>query len=56
MELVQGKGKHKNTIATQLYERAEVPYEKRKEYEQQLYIMGERNSILKQIMMLPLCV
>lgn len=46
MELVQGKGKHKTPLQ-RLYERAEVLYEKRKEYEQQLYIMGERNSYSK---------
>lgn len=46
MELVQGKGKHKTPLQ-RLYERAEDLYEKRKEYEQQLYIMGERNSYSK---------
>ena len=46
MELVQGKGKHKTPLQ-RLYERAEALYEKRKEYKQQLYIMGERNSYSK---------
>ena len=30
-----------------MYERAEALYEEAKEYEQQLYIMGERNSYSK---------
>ena len=46
MVLVQGKGKHKTPLQ-RLYERAESLYEKRKEYEQQLHIMGERNSYSK---------
>ena len=46
MVLVQGKGKHKTPLQ-RLYERAESLYEKRKEYVQQLHIMGERNSYSK---------
>ena len=44
--LLQGKGKHKTPLQ-RLYERVESLYEKRKEYEQQLYIMGECNSYSK---------
>lgn len=46
MKLVQGKGKHKIPLQ-RLFERAEALYDKRKEYEYQLYIMGERNSYSK---------
>ena len=46
MEFVQGKGKHKTPLQ-RLFEWAEALYGKRKEYEQQLYIMGERNSYSK---------
>ncbi|MBS7042582.1 hypothetical protein [Veillonella sp.] len=46
MVLLQGKGKHKTPLQ-RLYERVESLYEKRKEYEQQLYIMGECNSYSK---------
>ena len=45
-ELVYGKGSRKTPIQ-RLYERAEEIYEKRKEYEMHLSIMGERNSYSK---------
>ena len=43
MKLVQGKGKHKTPLQ-RLFERAEALYDKRKEYEYQLYIMGENGK------------
>ena len=46
IEFVHGKGNHK-TALQRLYERAEALVDKRKEYEAQLAIMGERNSYSK---------
>ena len=44
VELVQGTGKHKTPLQ-RLFERAEALYDKRKEYEYQLYIMGETQQL-----------